>query len=723
MQQNDLGTASSSARRVDSNVLARRPIGPIAAAALLAVLGGCGGGGSDTGTATAASANALATAASTEVHALANVNDPGWTTVAGEHQSYTVNGTRAVRYGIGASFVTQVVSGDGECSNEAFGSDPQYGTVKLCQVGDDSATPGFVTIAGENEHFSVNGTQTIRYGANGAFVTKVITDGSDCSNAGFGNDPLVGTVKSCQIATATATSAGTAPIAPVASAAVCNAPVAATDTSQSPATVGDGTPGSCTESALRAAIGARSVVTFNCGAAPATIAIRSAIDIPTNRDTVIDGGNRITLDGGNATRVFSLKQDNYRTNTLGLTLQHIAVTNAKAPGGGYVAPDPNNPSCANGFASGGGAAIEVRDARLHVIDVDFRGNAGASPGPDIAGGAIYATGSLDILIEGSRFDGNSGSNGGAVGMLQSNLRVYNSNFTNNQANGDSTNDGNVSTASCQGVAGPGQAGAGGGGGAIYIDGSDDADVTVCGSTFTGNHSNAIAGALVRTANGNARTFTIDRSTFTNNSSRQAGAVFLLNAAPLTIAASTFAGNKATAAGAVQLSQSQFNIVNSTFSGNEATKGVAGALLLNGNGSSSRIQNVTFADNKASGGAGYFSAALFGDLNFAIDNTAFANNTTDDAYNPMQCGFNPTYGSNDLQWPRNRVTGNLADTECVGSIAFADPVLGALADNTGPTPTRLPASNSALRGAGRNCPPTDQRGNPRNQAGCTIGAVE
>jgi hypothetical protein len=60
---------------------------------------------------------------------------------------------------------------------------------------------------------------------------------------------------------------------------------------------------------------------------------------------------------------------------------------------------------------------------------------------------------------------------------------------------------------------------------------------------------------------------------------------------------------------------------------------------------------------------------------------------------------------------------------VQGIAFADPLLGALADNGGPTPTLVPASNSPLRGAAHDCPPTDQRGQPRNPSQCTIGAVE
>ena len=74
---------------------------------------------------------------------------------------------------------------------------------------------------------------------------------------------------------------------------------------------------------------------------------------------------------------------------------------------GYVAQDPNAPHCAWGYAEGGGA-IEVRDARLHVIDVEFRDNAAASPGPDVGGGAIHATGSLDVTVVGSRFVGNTG---------------------------------------------------------------------------------------------------------------------------------------------------------------------------------------------------------------------------------------------------------------------------------------------------------------------------
>jgi hypothetical protein len=763
----------------------------IATIAVASILAACGGG-SDS--ATGASTEVPLAAETKNAQILATAADPAWTTIADEGEHFTVSGTQSVRYGTGSSWITRQVDGGGDCSNAAFGNDPYYGVVKVCQVA-AAATPApggatWTTIASEGATFTVSGTQTVRYGSGNAWIERQVTGGGACSNDAFGGDPLYGVVKQCQLASSGTgwtriavegdafTLAGTATVRygtgsswitrtvsnggtcsngffgsdplygvvkecdvgsdggsappppppvvvppPVTTAAVCTPPIAAVDTSTTAATVGDGTPASCTEAALRAAVNARGVVTFSCGAAPTTIAVSSTIDVPATRDTVIDGGSRITLDGGGRTRIFNIANPNYRSNGRGLTLQHIALRNARAPGSGYVAPNPSNPSCAYGYADGGGAAIQVRDAVLHVIDVDFQGNAAATPGPDIGGGAVFALGSLDVTIVGSRFDGNSGSNAGAVGALQSNLRIYNSAFTGNTANGIGQNTAGGAATGCAGVGHADQGGAGGNGGAVMIDGSDDTDVMVCGSQFVGNHANELAGALARTANGAPRRSVIDRSRFDANSARQGGALFFINSAPLEVLASTFSNNTATLIGAAQFANSQFRIVNTTFSGNEATRGLGGALFLGGNSASSLIQNATFADNKASGGAGYFSAAIFGDSNFPIVNTVFSRNTTADAGSPMQCTFASASGANDVQWPVDHVVGGAPDTACVGGIAFVDPLLGGLADNGGPTLTRAPAANSPLRGAGRNCPATDQRGSPRNTAACTIGAVE
>ena len=246
---------------------------------------------------------------------------------------------------------------------------------------------------------------------------------------------------------------------------------------------------------------------------------------------------------------------------------------------------------------------------------------------------------------------------------------------------------------------------------------------VCGSTFADNRANELAGALFRTANIAPRRTSIDRSAFKGNAARQGGALFIMNSAPLDISASTFSANSAVAFGAAHLQNSQFSIVNSTFSGNLATQGVGGALFSSGSSGSSMILNSTFANNQALGGPGYFSAAMFGDSYFPINNSVFSNNTSNDPWNPMQCGFAPANGSGDMQWPSTRTIGGAADLPCVNGITFADPLLAPLGNNGGPTATHLPAAGSPLRGAGHGCPATDQRGNPRDPARCTIGAVE
>lgn len=690
--------------------LVRRLIAGVPLSAAIVVLTACGGGG-DTVSATSD--------ASAAKNMRALDAEDSWTTIANEGERFTVAGTQTVRYGSGSTWITMQVNGGGECSNGAFGGDPLVGVVKQCQTQSSSAG-GWTAIAAEHSSFTVSGTQAVRYGSGTSWITKSVSGAGECSNEFFGADPLYGVVKECEVASADATP----PAPPIAGGAgVCTPPVAAADTSGMAATVGDGSAESCTEAALRAAVQSNGVVKFNCGSAPATIAISRTIDVPAARDTVIDGENRVTLDGGGNARIFSLVQPNYRSNTLGLTLQHITLRNGGAPGGGYVAPDPANPSCAYGYATGSGAAIEVRDARLHVIDVRFQGNAAASPGPDVAGGAIYALGSLDVTIVGSQFLGNSGSNAGAIGTEQSNLRVYNSEFTGNAANGLSPNFAPPDVASCPGVNGPGQGGAGGNGGAILIDGSDDTDVIVCGSTFTGNRATGLAGALFRTANIAPRRTSIDRSTFQGNAARQGGALFIMNSAPLDISATTFSANSAVVFGAAHFQNSQFAIINSTFSGNLATQGVGGALFSSGSSGDSLILNSTFADNRALGGPGYFSAAMFGDSYFPINNSVFSNNTSDDPWNPMQCAFTPANGSGDMQWPSAHTIGGGADLPCVNGISFADPLLGPLATNGGPTATHLPAPGSPLRGAGHGCPATDQRGNPRDAALCTVGAVE
>ena len=134
----------------------------------------------------------------------------------------------------------------------------------------------------------------------------------------------------------------------------------------------------------------------------------------------------------------------------------------------------------------------------------FLNNGAESPGPDVGGGAIYAVASLDVTVVGSTFDGNTGSNGGAIGLLQSDGRLVNDAFENNSATGTGANYVGGAAAGCAGVAQANQGGAGGDGGAVSIDGGADGAQLVCGATFSANAASAFGGALFRTADGTPR---------------------------------------------------------------------------------------------------------------------------------------------------------------------------------------------------------------------------
>jgi hypothetical protein len=68
---------------------------------------------------------------------------------------------------------------------------------------------GWTRCSAEYETCTVaDGPRTVRYGANGQYVTKTVTGATPCTNAAFGRDPLPGTVKACEVATA-ATTGGT----------------------------------------------------------------------------------------------------------------------------------------------------------------------------------------------------------------------------------------------------------------------------------------------------------------------------------------------------------------------------------------------------------------------------------------------------------------------------------------------------------------------------------
>jgi glucose/arabinose dehydrogenase len=57
-----------------------------------------------------------------------------WTRIASEGQSFSVSGTRTVRYGVDTRWVQRSVTGSGQCTNAFFGRDPAMGYGKFCEV-------------------------------------------------------------------------------------------------------------------------------------------------------------------------------------------------------------------------------------------------------------------------------------------------------------------------------------------------------------------------------------------------------------------------------------------------------------------------------------------------------------------------------------------------------------------------------------------------------------
>ncbi len=174
--------------------------------------------------------------------------------------------------------------------------------------------------------------------------------------------------------------------------------------------------------------------------------------------------------------------------------------------------------------------------------------------------------------------------------------------------------------------------------------------------------------------------------------------------------------------------------NVTFTGNIAVNGNGGAIYNNAIGASlvpSLIQvtlkHATFAGNSAYDlGGAIMSRGSGGQDMVILDNVIVWGNTS----NPGTPG-NPDveiFNNGNRSVVRDSIVkdGCPALSRICSNVINADPLLGPLAENGGPTQTQLPAANSPAinAGNGASCASADQRGAARTQGGaCDIGAVE
>jgi uncharacterized repeat protein (TIGR01451 family) len=470
--------------------------------------------------------------------------------------------------------------------------------------------------------------------------------------------------------------------------------------------VGSGTPGSCTEAALNAALAGGGTVTFNCGGSPVVIPITSTKVL--SKSTTIDGtGQQVTLDGGGTTKMFITT---YQLST-GLNLVFRKLT------------------LRNGWASDQGAAIELvwqaasRLTNLLIEDVTFQNNVAVTSHADWGGGAIYG-GTGVFTIRRSAFVGNRGGNGGAIGTIAAQITIEDSRFENN--------------ATQLVVGDPFNGGEGGHGGAIYIDGTNLGALTLRRTVFSGNRATNLGGAIHSWMYGLPSALVIEDCTFANNvGTTNGGAIFHMNGR-LAISGSTFSGNTVVGQGGAlwegeaDAGQTPVSITNSTFSGNSATgirpnsgsTGLGGAIRDNGNPTT--LTHVTIVGNHAD----WVGGGIVGGSRATLRASIVADNTAANGGNPWNiqknCSTTMADGGFNLQWPMlNPSDSN--DKRCAAGVTFAAPQLGSLGDNGGPTATVAPLSGSpAIDAVTSGCPPptTDQRGYARPYGPrCDTGAVE
>jgi hypothetical protein len=451
-------------------------------------------------------------------------------------------------------------------------------------------------------------------------------------------------------------------------------------------TVGDGTPASCTEEALHAAVARLNdagggTLGFDCGGAH-TITLTRSVRFEVS--ATLDGGGEITLSGGNAVRVIELDHH------LDFVIQRITVRD------GFVAAGAENES--------GAGLLSPWFGTLRVIDCTFENNHSASVDHDVGGGGIYAGGLTEAIVSGSTFSGNSGSTGGGILSRSTNLRVVDSVFHENRATT---------------YAESGQSGNGGG---LYIDRlwlDAPVDLVICGSVFERNHAKVHGSALFSyDLEGTRAVF--DRCTFRDNdmegSPGGTGTVYY-EGVPLLLLRSTFAGNTTNAhAGGLFLGGGTDAEVRAcTFVGNE-TPGNAGALWA-GNGTV-QVSHGTFAENR-----GDYAPAIFAGSSGSVrlTDSLFWNNGTDHEFSAVACHETFEDGGGNVQWPAVKNNGN-ADMPCAAGVLFADAMPRPLADHGGAVPTMPIGPSSPAAGHAVDCSEPDARGTARSSP-CDSGAYE
>jgi hypothetical protein len=151
--------------------------------------------------------------------------------------------------------------------------------------------------------------------------------------------------------------------------------------------VGDGTPASCTDSALDTALAGGGTISFNCGPSPVTILVAGTKTITVA--TIVDGDSlgKITISGGDTVRIFDIPTG------VNVELLNLVLSDAKGTSGGAIRNFGTlrltNCRIASSAATYGGGLGNYGSAEVFATEYDHNT-------ASVNGGAIDSTGVLTV---------------------------------------------------------------------------------------------------------------------------------------------------------------------------------------------------------------------------------------------------------------------------------------------------------------------------------------